>query len=115
MQDSMMMADVGDIENVSGSRMATPLAPPSPGSTPISTPSRMPTSMNTRFFQVSATANPCIRLLTSSSTGDLSQAALRQRTSITDELLERSLGQRHQEPDLEQQENRDRDAERGGG
>ena len=61
-----MMAEVGDIENVSGRRMATPLAPPSPGRTPISTPSRMPISMKTRFFQVSTTANPCIKLATSS-------------------------------------------------
>ena len=30
-----MIAEVGDIENVSGSKIATPLAPPSPGSTPI--------------------------------------------------------------------------------
>ena len=44
-----MIALVGDIVNVSGSRIATPLAPPSPGNTPISTPSRMPTSMNSRL------------------------------------------------------------------
>ena len=31
MHDSMMIADVGGIENVSGSRIATPLAPPRPG------------------------------------------------------------------------------------
>ena len=30
-----MIAEVGDIEKVSGSRIATPLAPPSPGSTPM--------------------------------------------------------------------------------
>jgi hypothetical protein len=41
----MMIADVGDIEKVSGRRMATPLAPPRPGSTPISTPSVMPMPM----------------------------------------------------------------------
>ena len=41
----MMIADVGFIENVSGSRIATPFAPPSPGSTPINTPSVMPTTM----------------------------------------------------------------------
>ena len=62
----MMIADVGGIVNVSGRRIATPFAPPSPGSTPISTPSRMPMSMNSRFFHVSATAKPCIRLPTSS-------------------------------------------------
>ena len=37
-----MIAEVGDIEKVSGNRIATPLAPPSPGSTPMITPSRMP-------------------------------------------------------------------------
>ena len=40
-----MMAAVGDIEKVSGKRIATPFAPPRPGSTPISTPSMMPTHM----------------------------------------------------------------------
>jgi len=45
MHDSMMIPEVGFIENVRGSRMATPLAPPRPGSTPISTPSVMPISM----------------------------------------------------------------------
>ena len=41
----MMIADTGDIEKVRGRRMATPLAPPRPGSTPISTPRKMPTNM----------------------------------------------------------------------
>ena len=41
----MMIAAVGDIEKVSGSRMATPFAPPRPGSTPISTPSVTPMHM----------------------------------------------------------------------
>jgi hypothetical protein len=45
MHDSMMIAEVGFIEKVSGKRIATPFAPPSPGSTPISTPSRMPITM----------------------------------------------------------------------
>ena len=49
MHESMMMADVGDIENVSGSRIATPFAPPSPGRTPMMTPSRMPTTMRARL------------------------------------------------------------------
>jgi hypothetical protein len=62
MQESRMMADVGDIVKVSGSKMATPLAPPSPGRTPISTPSRMPTSMSSRFCPVSTTEKPCNRL-----------------------------------------------------
>ena len=40
-----MMPVVGSMVKVSGSRMATPLAPPKPGSTPIKTPSRMPTNI----------------------------------------------------------------------
>ena len=41
----MMIAEVGGIVNVSGSRIATPFAPPRPGSTPMMTPSMMPTTM----------------------------------------------------------------------
>src|SRR5678816_4130268 len=104
MHDSMMIAEVGGIVNVSGSRIATPLAPPRPGSTPMSTPSRMPTSMNSRFFQVRAIAKPCIRLPMSSTERPLFLVLVAQHP------LERSLGQRDQEPDLEQQEHRDRRA-----
>ena len=49
MHDSMMIAEVGVIENVSGSRIATPLAPPSPGSTPMITPSMIPTIIRRRL------------------------------------------------------------------
>src|SRR5207249_7398596 len=101
MQDSMMMAEVGDIENVSGSRIATPVAPPSPGRTPISTPSRMPTSMNSRFFHVSATRKPCIRLPTSST-----EASSAPR-SIADQVLDRALRQRNEEPRFEDQKQHD--------
>ena len=45
----MMIAEVGDIENVSGSRIATPLAPPRPGSTPMITPSRIPITITSRL------------------------------------------------------------------
>ncbi len=58
MHDSKMMAEVGGIENVSGSRMATPLAPPRPGSTPISTPSTMPSIISIRLNGVRTTAKP---------------------------------------------------------
>jgi hypothetical protein len=58
MHDSMMIAEVGDIENVSGKRIATPLAPPSPGSTPMSTPSTMPSSITPMLNGCSATAKP---------------------------------------------------------
>ncbi len=40
-----MIAETGDMEKVSGNRIATPFAPPRPGSTPMSTPSAMPTNM----------------------------------------------------------------------
>ena len=53
-----MMADVGGIENVSGNRMATPLAPPSPGSTPMMTPSTMPSTITMMLNGCSATAKP---------------------------------------------------------
>src|SRR3990172_6081606 len=46
---SRMMADVGGMVKVSGSRMATPLAPPRPGSTPITVPSAMPTTATIRL------------------------------------------------------------------
>jgi hypothetical protein len=49
MQDSMMIAETGDIEKVSGRRIATPFAPPKPGSTPMTTPSRTPTIITRRL------------------------------------------------------------------
>src|SRR5262245_4166412 len=61
MHDSMMIAEVGDIANVRGSRMATPFAPPRPGSTPMITPSTMPTNISTRLSGVSTTAKPLRR------------------------------------------------------
>src|SRR2546430_16940033 len=44
-----MIADVGGIVNVSGSRKAIPLAPPSPCSTPKMVPSGMPTTAMKRL------------------------------------------------------------------
>ena len=54
----MMIAEVGDIVNVSGSRIATPLAPPRPGSTPMITPSMMPTNISRMLNGVRTTAKP---------------------------------------------------------
>src|SRR6478609_8549666 len=59
MQDNITMAEVGSIEKVSGSRIATPFGPPRPGSTPTNTPSTRPTSISASVFQVSSTAKPC--------------------------------------------------------
>ena len=61
-----MMAEVGGMVNVSGSRIATPLAPPRPGSTPMMTPSRMPTIIRARLYQESATLKPPMSELISS-------------------------------------------------
>ena len=49
-----MIAEVGGIVNVSGSRIATPLAPPSPGRTPMMVPSVMPTTAMNRLNGVMA-------------------------------------------------------------
>ena len=53
-----MIAEVGDMLKVSGSRIATPLAPPSPGSTPMMTPSTMPTTISMMLYGCSTTAKP---------------------------------------------------------
>lgn len=60
------MADVGDMVKVSGSRIATPLAPPSPGRTPIRTPRIIPTNISSMFIGVMMTAKPCKSALISS-------------------------------------------------
>jgi len=56
-----MMAEVGGMEKVSGSRMATPLAPPSPGSTPMMVPSATPMTAKRRLCGWSATWKPSSR------------------------------------------------------
>src|SRR3979411_839494 len=61
MQDSITMAEVGSMVNVSGSRIATPFGPPRPGSTPTKMPSTSPTIISASVFHVSSTAKPCIK------------------------------------------------------
>src|SRR5919197_1663058 len=95
MHESRMIAvvvppGVCAIEKVSGSRIATPFAPPSPGSTPMMTPRMMPTNMNATFLKLSATTKPW-------SNASISAIAL----AHAQRRLERPLGQRHQEPDFE--------------
>src|SRR5439155_18282108 len=58
---SRMIADVGGIVNVRGRRIATPLAPPSPGSTPMMVPSVMPTTAMNRLNGVIAIVKPSQR------------------------------------------------------
>src|ERR1700682_5499871 len=60
MHDSITIAEVGSMVKVSGSRIATPFGPPSPGSTPTKMPSTSPTIIKASVFQVSRTAKPCI-------------------------------------------------------
>src|SRR6202035_237146 len=60
MLDSITIADVGSMVKVSGSRIATPFGPPSPGSTPTKMPSTSPTIISAIVFHVSSTAKPCI-------------------------------------------------------
>src|SRR5258705_8406889 len=109
MQESRMIAEVVPpglcaIEKVSGSRIATPFAPPRPGSTPMMTPSTMPTNISARFLKLRATMKPWSRDWTSSISVQPEQR------------LERPLRQRHLEPDLEDEEERHAvaDAHRGG-
>src|SRR5437764_1386245 len=62
MQESITMAEVGSIVNVSGNRIATPFGPPKPGSTPTMMPRTRPTIMSESVFQVSRTAQSCRRI-----------------------------------------------------
>src|SRR5688572_10079028 len=94
MHESRMMAEVAPpgvcaMPKVSGRRMATPLAPPSPGSTPMITPSTTPVNISTTLVGVSATPKPCISDWISS------------KSVQPEHRFHRSLGQRHLEPDLE--------------
>src|SRR3972149_11612537 len=93
MQESMMIAEVGGIVNVSGSRIATPLAPPRPGSTPMITPRTTPTNIRARFLKLRATMKPCISAW-------ISSILLVQ----SEQGFNRALGQRDTEPDLEDHE-----------
>src|SRR3954463_14905269 len=109
MHESRMMAEVVPpgvcaMLKVSGSRIATPFAPPSPGSTPMMTPSTMPTSISARFLKVSATAKPPMRELISS-IGSIH----------AEQALEEPLGQGHLEPDFENEEEDDAVADAHGG
>src|SRR5947207_5378920 len=113
MQESRMIAEVVPpglcaIEKVSGSRMATPFAPPRPGSTPMITPRMMPTNISARFLKLSAMAKPC-------SSDWISSMMRVHALAHAEQVLERALGQGHLEPQLEDQEKDDAvaDAHRG--
>src|SRR5690606_13252229 len=100
MHESRMMAvvcpsGVWAIEKVSGSRMATPFAPPRPGSTPMMTPRIPPMHTNSRLCQGSATAQPW---------NSDSSSCTRPPSVQAEPGLDRALGQRHEEPALEDEE-----------
>src|SRR6478609_5891589 len=97
MHDSMTIADVGSIVNVSGSRIATPFGPPRPGSTPTNTPSSSPTSISASVFHVSRTAKPC------SSSVTASMASVRARLEA-EQRLDRAFRHDDVERDLERHE-----------
>src|SRR5215510_14068904 len=108
MQESMTMAEVGSIVNVSGSRIATPFGPPSPGSTPTKMPSTRPTSISARIFHFSRTTKPWNRRVSASIDGR--SQGLR---SISEELFERALRHDHVERDVESREHDGYEDERG--
>src|SRR5439155_21462113 len=101
MHESMTMAEVGSIVKVSGSRIATPLGPPRPGSTPTKMPSTRPTIIRARIFQVSRTLKPQTRS---------PKASI---VLASEEGFERALGHDHAEGDLEGDEHDERHQERG--
>jgi hypothetical protein len=49
---------VGDIVNVSGSKMATPFGPPKPGSTPTIIPRIRPIAIMPRLYQLKISKKP---------------------------------------------------------
>lgn len=59
--ENMMNAAVGSRAKVIGSRSATAIDEPRPGSTPTAVPSRQPTTTQRRFIGVSAPAKPWAR------------------------------------------------------
>src|SRR5882724_11560392 len=114
MQDSRMIAEVVPpgccaIENVSGSRIATPFAPPSPGSTPMMMPRITPTNISTRLSGDRATEKPPSNALISSTRAPPIRGGrdARQRSIQTQGCFQRPLGQGHLKPHLEDQKEND--------
>src|SRR6185436_15667251 len=108
MHDSRMIAEVVPpgscaMMKFSGSRIATPLAPPSPGSTPMITPRITPANISATFFSDKAIAKPCIRDWISSISVQPQQG------------FKRALGQGDLEPHFEddEEEHAVADAHRG--
>src|SRR3978361_937129 len=109
MQDSITIADVGSMVKVSGSRIATPLGPPSPGSTPTKMPSTSPTIISASVFHVIRTTKPCINR-PKASMENLSRFT---RALVAEGRFERSLRHDDVKRDIEGHEH-DRGEQEGG-
>src|SRR6476646_3069275 len=107
MQESITMAEVGSMVKVSGSRIATPLGPPSPGSTPTKMPSTSPTIISRSVFQVRRTAKPCKRRPKASMNSDPVDLL------AADGRFERPLRHDDVEGDVERHEHHGGEHERG--
>src|ERR1700716_2866374 len=108
MHDSITIAEVGSMVNVSGSRIATPFGPPRPGSTPTKMPSTSPTIIRRIVFHVSRTAKPCINK-PKASIEDLSWFP---HALVAEGRLERSLRHDDVKRDIEGHEHDRREQER---
>src|ERR1700729_3250893 len=102
MQDSITIAEVGSMVKVSGSRIATPLGPPSPGSTPTKTPSTRPTIIRASVFHVIRTTKPCSNRPKAS----MEQFSCLARKLVTEGRFQRPLRHDDVERDIEGHEHR---------
>src|SRR4029434_4728605 len=106
MQDSITIAEVGSIVNVSGSRIATPLGPPRPGSTPTKMPSTRPRIIKVMIFQVMRTAKPCNSNPNASMTGFLAAERRFERALWHDDVEGDVEGHEHHGGEYESGEQR---------
>src|SRR3984957_12366066 len=109
MHDSITIADVGSMVKVSGSRIATPLGPPSPGSTPTKIPSTRPTIIRASVFHVIRTAKPC----SSRPKASIEQLSCLARKLVAEGRFQRPLRHDDVERDIEGHEHRGGEHESG--
>src|SRR3954449_8050508 len=90
MPANMMNAPVGSSPYVTGSRSATAIAGPMPGSTPMAVPSSTPTAAHSRLTGVRAVPKPSIRELKAFMSQHSHQRATGQRYS--EQVVEDGVG-----------------------
>ena|SRR5205823_3588841 len=100
MHESITIAEVGSIENVSGNRIATPFGPPNPGSTPTKIPSSRPMSISASVFHVSRTAKPC--------SSNVNASMARYQNLKTERCFDWTLRHDDVERDFEREKHRER-------